>query len=178
MIDQVLKIVVHYEEETPITDVKTGEVSEGHQLVIVGKSIGDEKEYTHNLPLDPSNPSIDQLNEWRDKGQYVVVSASTVRANPFLHRDKDDAGNPMKYPQPGKVFKVAGNKTVEVGTVLSFSSYAIREATAEDRQRAEEANGRFNKRRQEARMASIDKKKQKSHERTQLKIQEAKAKKK
>jgi len=177
MNEQIGKIVLHYEEETPVTDAATGDVNEGHQLVIILKAQGDEKEYTHQIPLGPNNPPNTQLDEWRDKGQLVVISASSVRATAFAYREKDDDGNPMKYPQPGKIFKVA-NKTIEVGTVLSFSSYAIRAATEEDRKRSEEANGLYLARQQQSRMRSIQKRKDKAHARTQQRIQDSKTKKK
>jgi hypothetical protein len=179
MNEQIGKIVLHYNEQTPITDPKTGKLVQGEQLVITLKSLGDEKEYSHQFPLTEEAmkrlPGAQQLTEWRNKGQLVVISASSVRATPFEHKVKDDEGKPMKYPQPGKVFQV-GNKSIEIGTVLSFSSYAIREATDADRTRAEEANGMYNERRNEARQKSIGARQEKAKKRTAEAIAKAEKK--
>src|SRR6185437_7908371 len=99
---------------------------------------GDVKEYTHQLPLPGDLPPMKDLEQWQKDGSLVVISASSVRANTFQHQDKDEAGNPKKYPQPGKQYKLGG-KVMEIGTILSFQSYAIRQATAEEEKRAKEA---------------------------------------
>jgi hypothetical protein len=81
------------------------------------------------------------IEGWRKAGSLLVFSSSTVRATSFQHHEKDEQGNPKKYPQPGRVYKV-GNKTIEIGTLDIFQAYAIRQATAEEEQRANQAYGR------------------------------------
>lgn len=176
MIEDFGKIAMHYHEATPIVDPATGEMTEGEQLVIILKAEGDEKEYTHQLPIDATLPSTDQLTQWQKGGVMVVLSAAGPVVNSFQHQEKDEAGNPKKYPMPGKVYKVA-NKTIEIGTMVTFRSYAIRAATAEDEQRAKEAYGRFMERQQLSRMRSIGKRQDKAKERTAKTIQERKQKK-
>src|SRR5579863_6899835 len=131
MVEELGTIVIHYHEATPITDFTTGDTTEGEQLVVVLKAVGDEKEYTHQFPIGLDLPATDQLDAWQKAGDLVVISASSVRANCFQYQEKDESGQPKKYPQPGKVFKMGG-KGIEIGTLLSFQSYAIRAATAED----------------------------------------------
>ncbi|MBA2679037.1 MAG: hypothetical protein H0U76_11660 [Ktedonobacteraceae bacterium] len=180
MNDTLGKMVLHHIEQTPVTNPQTGELTEGEQLVITLKASGDEKEYQFQFPMSEEAmkrlPPDAQLTEWRNKGQMVIISSSTMRANPFEHKAKGEDGKPIKYPQPGKVFPV-GNKTIEIGTVLSFSAYAIREATDADRTRAEEANGMYNERRNEARQRGIVAKQDKAKKRTADAIAKAKQKK-
>lgn len=166
MIEQYLYIVIQYKEAATIADsTNPGEMVEGEQQVIVGKSVADEKEYTHQLPITPDLPGEQQLNQWQTDGALVVISASSVRAMSFQHQEKDEEGNPKKYPTPGKVYK-AGNKTLEIGTMVTFQSYGIRLADADDEARAKEAHGRFLKRQQESRMRSIADRQTKAKERT------------
>jgi hypothetical protein len=177
MVEQMGKIVIHYPEATPILDPATGETTEGQQLVVVLKAEGDDKEYTHQLPITQDLPATAQLDQWQQNGDLVVISASSVRANTFQHQEKDETGQPKKYPQPGKVYKVAG-KAIEIGTILSFQSYAIRQATAEDADRAKVAHGRYMQRQQQARMRSIQGRQEKAKARTQKTIAERKQQKK
>ncbi len=176
MIEQIGKIVLAYSEATPILDPESGEMVEGQQLVVILKAKGDEKEYTHQFPITPDLPGERDLDQWRRDGQVVVISASSVRASTFQHQEKDSDGNPIKYPQPGKLYKVGG-KTIEIGTILSFQSFAIRPATDAEVKLADQANGRYNERVQQARLRSIATRQQKARLRTQKTIQERKQKK-
>jgi hypothetical protein len=176
MIEQFGKIAMHYTEATPIVDPATGDMSAGEQLVIILKAEGDEKEYTHQLAISPDLPGTHQLTDWQKSAAMVVLSAAGPVVNSFQHQEKDEDGNPKKYPMPGKVYKVA-NRTIEIGTMVTFRSYAIRVATAEDEQRAKEAYGRFMERQQLSRMRSIGKRQEKAKVRTAKTIQERKQKK-
>jgi hypothetical protein len=175
MVEQMGEIVIHYVEATPVMDAATGDTTEGEQVVIVLKAQGDDREYSHQLPLSPKLPSTQQLDEWRDKGVLVIITASSVRATSFQHQEKDEQGNPKKYPQPGKIYKVGG-KSTEIGTLLSFQSFDIRAATAEEAARAKEAHGRYMQRQQQNRMRSIQGRQQKAKARTQQRIQDSKKK--
>jgi hypothetical protein len=172
------QIVLKYKEAAAIPDpTNPGELTEGEQLVVVCKAIGDEREYSFQLPISPDLPAERDIDQWQKDGALVVISSSSVRAIPFQHVEKDEQGNVKRYPQPGKVFKV-GNKNVEIGTLLSFQAYAIRLADTDDEQRAKVAHGRYLARQQETRMRSIEGRQAKAKERVSKRLQESKSAKK
>lgn len=172
-----IRMIITYTEPAAIYDPKSGELIEGEQLVIVGKAMGDEKEYSFQLPITPDLPDTGTLERWQKDGALVVIASSGVRATSFQHQEKDDQGNVKKYPTPGKVYKV-GNKAIEVGAMVLFQSYAIRQATPEDEERAKKAYGRYLEQQQASRQRSIGTRQAKAKERAKTRIAEAKAKKK
>ena len=162
-------IVIFYPESAAIRDPQTGKYSEGEQMAVVLKAAGDEKEYSFQLPISADLPGEQQLDAWRKANQLVVVSASSVGSTSFEHMAKDEKGEPKKYPKPGKIYKV-GNKTIEIGTLSTFTAYGVREATTDDEARAKIAQGRYLEQQQQNRMRSIEGRKQKAKARTAKRI--------
>ena len=165
-------IVIFYPEAAAIRDPKTGTYSKGQQLAVMIKAMGDEKEYSFQLPISADLPGEQQLEAWRKANQLIVVSASSVGSTSFEHMAKDENGEPKKYPKPGKLYKVA-NKTIEIGTMVTFQAYGVREATSEDEARAKVAQGRYAEQQQLNRMRSIEGRQVKAEARAQKRITDA-----
>ncbi len=103
--------------ESSYTQQATGEIITKVQLSLVVPSMRER--VLCELPLEAA-PKTDQLDRWEMEESWVVVSADSMRALGFTR-------NSVR----------AGEKAV--GALVIFQGAAVREATAEERKRLQEA---------------------------------------
>jgi hypothetical protein len=157
-----------YEATYAIPDPSTPEgIREGQQLVLILKSVSDEKEYQFTLPITEKTPALKQLEEWQNDGKQVSVFASALRALPFVHdTTKGKDGNPVKrYQRPGRKVTVGNGVTVETDAFVVFTAYDVRLAgSVELDTEAQKAHGDYLKRQAEYRRRSVQQRVEKARQ--------------